>query len=435
MIQSVVKSVVRDVVDKSGSRYWTQQKINELCLFFASDNIDILNKVVSTQLPNQVTGATDYLTVTGSGLNARYRTPDEDAYRTADSDNVFWKTDGTESICDGNRLIGYDFLRILIKYLDVAPYTIQWIAILKPASVVTNQMRDAFHLSIWWDNVSSNYGRTKENRSGEQSFFYQGYDVATWNLIQRLSGTQTVLLKELIDKTIKDLKTEDIWDDILQFSKANINNENDAKLNWKGNTFPVVAIGSPTYTAKKGWLCAASKYLKSGFIPSVQIAAGVIGETDCGILVDKFESTGDLGTLKINGCFSNGDATKRFQFINYATAFKKCEGLLNCSDAGTVNKNDDVASANGIFYADRVGTKCISYYEGAESFNYDVAGSTPFVDQEIYFGAMQNEVSDPVFYAAEYLRTLIICKSMGATKQLALYNIVKYFNDNIGGTF
>lgn len=153
----------------ASASYWNQQRINDSCLFFASDNTSILNKVVSTQLPNQVTGAVDFLTVTGSGLNARYRTPDSDTYRTADSDYVFWKTDASESICDGNRLIAYDFPRILVKYLNVAPYTILWIAILKPGVTVTNGMRDAFDLSIWWDNTLSTHGNLKENRGSVQN--------------------------------------------------------------------------------------------------------------------------------------------------------------------------------------------------------------------------------------------------------------------------
>jgi hypothetical protein len=152
----------------SAGRYWDQQKINDSCLFFASDTVNILNKVSSTFLPNQVTGSVDYLTVTGEGLNARYRTPNAASYKTADSDNVFWRLDSSESVCDGNRLINYDFSRILIKYLNIAPYTILWIAILKPGVIVTDGMKNAFDLSVWWSNIISTYGQIKENRSGEQ---------------------------------------------------------------------------------------------------------------------------------------------------------------------------------------------------------------------------------------------------------------------------
>jgi hypothetical protein len=148
----------------SSSQYWTQTLINTDCLFYASDNSDLLNKVAATHLPNQVTGAVDFLTVTGTGLNARYRTPDSDTYRTADSDFIFWKSDASESTCDGNRLIAYDFPRILVKYLNVAPYTILAIAILKPGVTVTNGMRDAFDLSIWWDGTWNDNGYMKQNR-------------------------------------------------------------------------------------------------------------------------------------------------------------------------------------------------------------------------------------------------------------------------------
>jgi len=156
------------VLGGSGS-YLTQSIINASFQFYASDPTSILNKVVATHLPNQVTGAVDFLTVTGTGLNARYRTPDNATYRTADSDNVFWKTDASESTCDGNRLIGYDFPRILVKYLNVSPYTILWIAILKPGVTVTDGMRDAFDLSMWWSNTLSFHGNIKGNRTSQQS--------------------------------------------------------------------------------------------------------------------------------------------------------------------------------------------------------------------------------------------------------------------------
>jgi hypothetical protein len=146
------------------SQYWTQTLINTDCLFYASDNTDLLNKVAATHLPNQVTGSSDFLTVTGTGLNARYRTPDNNTYRTADTDCAFWNPDASESTCDGNRLIGYDLSRILVKYGNTSPYTITEIAILKPGVVVTNGMRDHFDLSIWWDNTLSFHGAIKQNR-------------------------------------------------------------------------------------------------------------------------------------------------------------------------------------------------------------------------------------------------------------------------------
>jgi hypothetical protein len=112
----------------------------------------------------------DILTVTGTGLNAIYAVPDTDAYKTRDIDYGFHKSDGSVStLCDGNRLIAYDFSKIIVKYLDVSPYTIEYIGILDTGQSVNNKMRDDFHLSIWWDNVLSDHGATKQNRGIGQS--------------------------------------------------------------------------------------------------------------------------------------------------------------------------------------------------------------------------------------------------------------------------
>jgi len=149
---------------QSGSSYWTQQ--SEV-LFFAYDSTDILNKVVGGQILNQKSGATDYLTVTGVGLNARYRTPNTAPYKAADTDYAFWKTDATESTCDGNRLIGYDFTRTIVFYSNTAPYVIKAIMILSstvPPGAKENKMITDFQLPIYWNGTLSDYGYLKENR-------------------------------------------------------------------------------------------------------------------------------------------------------------------------------------------------------------------------------------------------------------------------------
>lgn len=112
----------------------------------------------------------DPLTITGTGLNAIYAVPDTDPYKTRDTDYVFHKSNGDVSTaCDGNRLIGYDFPRVIVRYLDVSPYTIEYIGILDTGQSVNNKMRDDFHLSRWWDNTLSLHGVIKGNRGTGQN--------------------------------------------------------------------------------------------------------------------------------------------------------------------------------------------------------------------------------------------------------------------------
>jgi hypothetical protein len=107
----------------------------------------------------------DVLTVTGSELNAIFAVPNNATYKALDTDYCFFKTNGNVSIaCDGNRLIGYDFTRILVRYADNSPHIIHWIGILATGRNVTNNMRMSFRLPIMWSNSWSDYGYEKENR-------------------------------------------------------------------------------------------------------------------------------------------------------------------------------------------------------------------------------------------------------------------------------
>ena len=142
----------------SWQRYWIHQpECYELWKITGAGNLIGLNRG-------------DILTITGTGLNAIYAMPDTAPYITRDTDYVFHKSDGSVSTaCDGNRLIGYDFPKIIVKYLDIAPYTIDYVAILDTGQSVNNKMRDDFHLSIWWDNILSAHGVLKQNRGIGQS--------------------------------------------------------------------------------------------------------------------------------------------------------------------------------------------------------------------------------------------------------------------------
>jgi len=252
--------------------------------------------------------------------------------------------------------------------------------------------------------------------------------------IARMGTAPSALLAVLINKTFVDLKSAGIYTSLVQFTKANIHNETDAKLNWIGNTFPIVPVGAPTWTAKKGWKATTNKYLKSGFIPATELTAGKIGENDCGLLTDMYENSGDLGSFVITGAFHSAYTSRRFSITTYSLAFPKCLGFLNSDVTGTWNQQDDIASPNGIFYVERNSNKMIGYANKIKTSDIDVANSTTTVDQEVFWGAV-SWATYAAYFSNAYIRTMVICKYLGPTKQALLYDIIKYFNDNVGGTF
>lgn len=420
--------------NKKGLRaYWTPLKILSKVLFWGK-----VSEISGGQMPNKVTGATDFLTVAGSPYT--FQCPNTAPYIAADTDYIWFKTDASQRITTTAELIGYDLQRTPVKYLDDAPNTIEDIVILKAGESLTAGERDDLfkymHLSILWDNSFNDNGRLKSNRALEQLLWKPEYDSSTVALLARMGTQPSVALADLIDKTILDLKSNDIWSSLKQFTKANIHNETDAKLNWIGNTFPITVAGGTPFTAKQGWACkAGGRYLKSGFVPATEITAGTIGEADCGFLIDKYLSQSDLANYKMNGSWKTTTMQPRFALVTYSTNSKKLIANLNCSYDGITIQSDDIASANGVCYAERDGNTIYGYYEGIKVFEYTVSGSAATNDNELYFGALQNQVDTAVYFAMETYRTIILCRKLGATKQLALYNILKYFNDNVGSTF
>lgn len=414
---------------------WTPVVIEDKLLFWGA-----VSEISGGQMPNKITGATDYLTVAGVAGSFTFQCPNTAAYIAADTDYIWFKTDASQRTTTTAELIGYDLQRTPVKYLDASPNTLQEIIILKVGEVLTtdelNQLFAYMHLPIMWNDSWNDYGYEKENRALEQVLWKPEYNSSTVALLARMGTPPSVALADLIDKTILDLKSNEIWSSLKQFTKANIHNETDAKLNWIGDTFPITVVGVTPFVNKKGWLCqAGSRYLKSGFVPATEITAGTISEDDCGFLVDKFESQSDLADYKMNGSWKTTTIEPRFVLVTYSVSHTKITANLNCSYDGATNQQDNIASANGMCYAERDGNTISGYYEGVKVYDYTVSGSAATNDNELYFGALQNQLDTAVYFAMEYYRTIILCRKLGATKQLALYNILKYFNDNVGSTF
>jgi hypothetical protein len=213
----------------------------------------------------------DELTITGSGLNAIYAVPDTAAYKTIDTDYVFHKSNGDISTaCDGNRLIAYDFPRVIVKYLDVSPYTIEYIGILDTGKSVTNKMRDDFHLSIWWDNTLSAYGYTKQNKPIAGQYVWtpeSGYCAEAVAYFARMAVQPNDATKILIDAFFVGIKSDGVYTELDTFALYFLHTEQASLLDIKSDTFNHTTVNTPIWTAKTGYEIIATSYIRSHFIP------------------------------------------------------------------------------------------------------------------------------------------------------------------------
>ena len=168
----------------SWMRFWATQSD---VLFFG-----LVSEISGGQMPNKVTGATDYLTVTGAAGSYTFECPNTAPYIAADTDYIWFEVDETLRTTTESELVSYDFTRSIIKYEDVSDYSIEAIMILS-SDVDTNKMRDDFHLSIWWSDVLSLHGSVKGNRGIGQAKYAFTF-ITTWDTEKAGSATKTIVV-------------------------------------------------------------------------------------------------------------------------------------------------------------------------------------------------------------------------------------------------
>jgi len=139
--------------------------------------------------PNRMDGGATVLTVvSGTGLNKVYQLPA--GWVAYDTDYAWWKTDGSLSVTDGNRLIAYDFARTIVKYDSIAPYTLREIVILsddltdaEKISITKYMKLSPFTFNEWIEG-----GEIKENRAFEYTPWLGDLDAPTGLTLALIAG-------------------------------------------------------------------------------------------------------------------------------------------------------------------------------------------------------------------------------------------------------
>jgi hypothetical protein len=149
----------------SWSSYWAKQS-----------NFYELWKVTGTgNLVGMIKG--DTLTVGGSVGSYTFQVPNTAPYQARDEDFIWFKTSEIQRTTTEAELVGYDFAKTIVKYSDVAPYTIEYIGILDTGQSVNDRMYSDFHLSRWWSGTLNLNGYSKGNRGLARSVFDDLFDL------------------------------------------------------------------------------------------------------------------------------------------------------------------------------------------------------------------------------------------------------------------
>ena len=190
---------------------WINQIIHntDAFLFFAQ-----VKNAEGGELANEMQGASDFISISGSAGSYEFICPDNSDYLNADSDFIWHYTSGGIRTVSEAELVGYDFSRTLIKYEDDSPNSIEWIAILKNGFTATSAFLDkmhlAFRLPIYWGGTLNDNGVLKSNRSLERSVWTPEAgvdpDVAVW--LHRLTTPLSEVQEERVEALIVGIKED-----------------------------------------------------------------------------------------------------------------------------------------------------------------------------------------------------------------------------------
>ena len=397
------------------SSYWTTQPE---VLFFG-----LYSEISGGQMPNKVEGSSDFVTVAGSVGSETYQCPNTAPYITADTDHVWFKADGTQRTLKTSYAVGFDFARTIVKYDSASPHLVRAILILSSDLETSkeNKLRTDFSLSLWGSGVLSAYGELKENRGIGRSVWPE-YEDETFDYTGRMAVVLPALLSDLINKTILDLKTADIYSYIDVLRLTVLHTEQASLLNVKSAIFGNGINNGLAWAAKLGFKGTGlgAIHIDSDFNPLTQ---GVNYTRD-----NAFHG-GYVGE-EVGG--TNSFVTFLSTYTNTAprgAAGNSYRARCYTNNTGTPSQNAPATSI-GLTIASRVlSTHCGWYKNGAAQDN-DADASVAVADAKF----MELNGAGGASYAG-YVQCTIYGGGIDATKHLALYNILKYFMDNVGGTF
>ena len=390
----------------SWQSYWTSRTD---VLFFGE-----ASKISGGKLYNQVSGSSDFLTVTGSAGSYTFQCPNTASYIATDQTDRLWtKTDDSLRTVLESDLIGFDFTKTFTKYSNAAPHTLNVIIIFKSTASLTdddkNRLSREFSLWEFAFGVFNENGYLKENRPGAAWAAESGFEAETITFLAVIPE-QTNARKIAINNLIKYYKDNGVWvvsDAIVILRGA----ANSILFDLKRNHDPEL-VGSPTVTPDVGVSTTTNKYIRTHFIPStngvnyVQNAAGI------GVKLSSYDNTGGT-TRALMG--SSAETTPHDVLIAQTAG-----SLHRINDAATVLSGGGIPiPANGYNNLTRTNsTKCYFYRNGTKYSPSDsTSGGVP--TKELYVGC-SNVNGTPNYFVTATQEFYIITGAMTDAIDLAI---------------
>ena len=251
------------------------------------------------------------------------------------------------------------------------------------------------------------------------------YQPETLALVSRYNNQPTIALKRLIDTTISSLKTAGIWNKLDVLYLFNMHDGQAALQNWISNNYNATAVNAPTFTVKTGYLGASSgaKHLRTGFIPNNVSTYDFLNNSAVHFNIYQYPTTtatAPFGT--ISGTASNNYLTLYINGVD--RLYWNANNYMAINDVSTVGAYYSIDVSKGFHYA----------YQNDVSIMQSAAYSHTF-DSSVEMVLCGLNSNGSYSGSNTGLRNWSIGQFLMWYEDASLYRILKYFDDNVGGTF
>lgn len=243
-------------------------------------------------------------------------------------------------------------------------------------------------------------------------------------LFNRMAVQPSTALKQLIDKTIADLKTAGIWQITDKFNKWDLHTEQASLLDWKNPAYNGTNYGATFVPAFGLSTVQGSTYLDLNFIPSLNCENATLN--DLAFSLD--DITAEITNSQNFGAYNTANnsllafrtmdigSVRPWFFIN-STAQKVWNGMAGIN----------------LYYNERPNATQIVIYRAPTTSTFGTSNSVAMIDQSLIIGGNRAANGGVVKYNIS-TSTFWLGKVFTPEQRTAWYNIIEYWKANVGNT-
>lgn len=254
------------------------------------------------------------------------------------------------------------------------------------------------------------------------------FETETQTLLARASSAPSAALAALINTTIKGLKDDGVFAKGDCLYVRGVHESTLALQNWIKNAHNgTLSATAPVFTAKEGFKGGTNKYINNNYNPYTQGDKFTLTSETIAMMATEIggtNATNPLGsTTTVGG--------NRFIYMNYRTANTE---QMYMGVSATANGYANLTAGKYLTYT-KTGNTVLHYEDGtAYGFSQAVTNADQLPDTNMYELAY-SAAGTPVGYWDGELAFTFYGGYLNGAETDALYDRVKYFFDNVGGTF